>query len=326
MIIQCPKCATRYRFDESLIEEAGVWVRCSLCQHVFYQVRPSETMAETDNEIPSIRISDSKRVSEDSLPSKTSSSEQPDSYSRVLDASPADNNKPPADLASDLMPVDDEENEPEKKDEQPLKQPKKRRRWLKALFEVVAVLIFVAVVAGAVFLYLCPDLRKQVLQAVPFPSKAIPFLEKVIPEPTKQKPEINSNADRPSEDLLIKDLRFRAAPNIIMGNLQVIEGTVVNQTSSPIAKIQMRLVITDAYDVVLGDKFVYCGNILTDEELGTLTETEIQRELSKPEGRNISNEHIAPNGIIPFMMLYKQDKKDLFKASVTVAGFERLTQ
>jgi len=39
MIIQCRKCDTLFRFDDALIEGDGVWVRCSRCQHVFFQER-----------------------------------------------------------------------------------------------------------------------------------------------------------------------------------------------------------------------------------------------------------------------------------------------
>ena len=39
MIIQCRKCDTRFRFDDTLIEGDGVWVRCSRCQNVFFQER-----------------------------------------------------------------------------------------------------------------------------------------------------------------------------------------------------------------------------------------------------------------------------------------------
>ena len=50
MIIQCRKCETRFRFDETLIEGDGVWVRCSRCQNVFFQERPS---GETPSSAPS---------------------------------------------------------------------------------------------------------------------------------------------------------------------------------------------------------------------------------------------------------------------------------
>lgn len=37
MVIECRKCGTNYRFDESLVTGEGIWVRCSRCHHVFFQ-------------------------------------------------------------------------------------------------------------------------------------------------------------------------------------------------------------------------------------------------------------------------------------------------
>jgi predicted Zn finger-like uncharacterized protein len=332
MIIQCPKCETQYRFDESLIEGDGVWVRCTRCQHVFFQPRPSETGGEAAKDIPSIRISNAKRAPDDHLPLEGEPLVKPESSSEVfqtsLPAQPrADENEPAVDLGKEILPTAvDEIRRTIEKGEQPSRRPKKPRRWIKGIFEVIAILVFTAIVAGAVFLYIYPDVRSNVWGLVSSSLRGIPFLEQVIPESVKTEPEKASEGQRISEELLIKDMRLRTAPNIIAGNLQVIEGKVVNQNPFPIAKIQMRLVISDAYDVVLGDKYVYCGNILTDEELGTLTETEIQRELSNPRGSDVSDERIAPNGVIPFMIVYTQDKQDLVKTSVTVAGYERPAQ
>ena len=88
----------------------------------------------------------------------------------------------------------------------------------------------------------------------------------------------------------IKDIRQRSVANLLMGNLRVIEGVAVNQAPYPLARIRVRLVIADAYDVVLGEKIVYCGNLLTDAELGAMAEAEIQKELSIPQGSDVSND------------------------------------
>ena len=40
MIIQCRQCRTKYTFDDALVQQDGVWVRCSRCQHVFFQENP----------------------------------------------------------------------------------------------------------------------------------------------------------------------------------------------------------------------------------------------------------------------------------------------
>ncbi len=65
MIIRCRKCDTRFRFDETLIEGDGVWVRCSRCQNVFFEERPSgepRSSAPAGSEIPSVRISDAVKI------------------------------------------------------------------------------------------------------------------------------------------------------------------------------------------------------------------------------------------------------------------------
>ena len=332
MIIQCPKCETQYRFDEGLIEDDGVWVRCTRCQHVFLQTRTS-TGGEKAGEIPSIRISDAKKAPEDHLPPVEEPLARPESEAEGFYVfSPgqpsASENEPVVDFGTELSATAAEEKAEQTpvKGKEPAKRQKTRGRWIKVILEVVAVLIFIAIVAGAVFLYISPEVRNSVWGLVSPSLKGVTFLEKIIPESAKKEPEKISGVQPLSEELLIKDMRLRTAPNIIMGNLQVIEGTVVNQNPFPIAKIKMRLVITDGYNAVLGDKYFYCGNILTDEELGTLTETEIQRELSNPQGSDVSNENIAPNGAIPFMILFTQAKQEVVKTSVTVAGYERPAQ
>jgi predicted Zn finger-like uncharacterized protein len=40
MIIQCNKCSAKFRFDDALMREEGVWVRCGLCRYEFFQSNP----------------------------------------------------------------------------------------------------------------------------------------------------------------------------------------------------------------------------------------------------------------------------------------------
>jgi predicted Zn finger-like uncharacterized protein len=41
MIIQCEKCTTKFRLDDSRVTDAGVRVRCSRCSHTFVVRRES---------------------------------------------------------------------------------------------------------------------------------------------------------------------------------------------------------------------------------------------------------------------------------------------
>ena len=65
MIIQCEQCETKFRFDESLISEKGVWVRCSRCRHEFFQHHPeAQPPAEDEMLIPDIHADGYKPIPE----------------------------------------------------------------------------------------------------------------------------------------------------------------------------------------------------------------------------------------------------------------------
>jgi hypothetical protein len=55
-----------------------------------------------------------------------------------------------------------------------------------------------------------------------------------------------------------------------------------------------------------------------------MAEAEIQRELSIPQGSDVSNERIAPNGEIPFMIVFSQEQAGAVKTTVIPAGADRL--
>jgi hypothetical protein len=167
-------------------------------------------------------------------------------------------------------------------------------------------MVFAVIVAGAVYLYLFPDVRTQVLAWASPWLRGVPVLENLVGSEMKSRGTVLT-------PVRIKDVRQRSVANLLTGNLSVIEGVAVNQAPYPLARIRIRLVIADAYDVVLGEKVVFCGNLLTDAELGAMAETEIQRELSIPQGSDVSNERIAPNGEIPFMIVFSQEQAGAVK-------------
>ena len=42
MVAQCKNCQTKFKFDETLIEGDGIWVRCNQCKNVFFLDNPAE--------------------------------------------------------------------------------------------------------------------------------------------------------------------------------------------------------------------------------------------------------------------------------------------
>jgi predicted Zn finger-like uncharacterized protein len=334
MIIQCRKCETRFRFDENLMEGDGIWVRCSRCQHVFVQERPGDFPA-ADPEIPSVRISDARRTADDRFPAvedgpassgikaeippqtKTSAEHLPAvefEKESSLEGLEVDLGREPlggpaAGAEKGEAPADEEDEATEG--------GTGRSRWGRMLLKLIALLVFMAIVAGTVYLYLFPEARTQVFAWASPWLRGVPVLENLVGTEMKSGRSVLS-------PVRIKEVRQRSVANLLTGNLRVIEGVAVNQASYPLAKIRVRLVVSDAYDVVLGEKIVFCGNLLTDVELGAMAEAEIQRELSIPQGSDVSNERIPPNGEIPFMIVFSQDQAGAVKTTVLPAGADRI--
>lgn len=340
MIIQCGKCETRFRFDETLIEGDGVWVRCSRCQHVFFQERPSgeppSAVSASGKEIPSVRISDARHIVEDRF-SATEGQTARSEMAQVEKPQPvlagAEREIYPeiekeislegfnADMGRDDLngPVVDEENDEdaEEREEEPAEAATEKRSWGWTILKLFLLVFLIVIVSGGISLWFFPEIRTQALKWASPWLRSVPVVEKFLgTEP--------AGRDTVSLPVRIKDVRQRTVTNLLAGNLHVIEGVAVNQSPHPLAMISVRLAIADAYDVVLGEKVSYCGNTLTDSELGALAEAEIQRELSIPQGTDVSNERVMPSGEIPFMIVFSQERTGTVKTTVTFAGAERV--
>jgi predicted Zn finger-like uncharacterized protein len=340
MIIRCRKCETRFRFDETLIGGDGVWVRCSRCQNVFFQERPSGEFPPAGpaavHEVPTVRISDAKRMPDDRFPqteerlSREDRAETGVSPVRISgqEAGGEDERERaavPDRIEEDLGQVPLRDAEPEDEQEEALPEDddfseteRKPKRWGRMILKVVALMMVTVLVVGGVTLWLLPEVRTQALEWVSPWLRAIPGSEKFLGTEDAKKREIAAAPIR------IKDLRQRSVANLLSGNLRVLEGVAVNQSPTPLARIRVRLVISDAYDVVLGEKNVYAGNLLTDVELSTLADPEIQRELSIPQGSDVANERVPPNGEIPFMIVFGQEQSGAVKTVVLPAGADRV--
>jgi predicted Zn finger-like uncharacterized protein len=54
MIIQCSQCSAKFRFDDALMREEGVWVRCGLCQYEFFQGHPFASPVAPQADAPDV--------------------------------------------------------------------------------------------------------------------------------------------------------------------------------------------------------------------------------------------------------------------------------
>jgi len=280
MIIECEKCQTKYRFDESLMEGDGAWVRCSHCKYVFFQENSfkGEDNALFDN-------ADDDKESTDVEVEREIGKETP-----VFDEFP------------EGAEEDDEEKAGRGK-EKSLWTPKK----------ALAYTLIVILVLGGVYLWFFPQTRKQILDKV---------------SPYMSLGRLKGNSETANEKVVkvgFLNVKERYARNWILGEVLVIEGVAVNRYDYPILRVKVRGKILNESGKVLDMMESYCGNILTDEELSSLTEKEIAEKLSTPGGSSVSNS-VSPQGNIPFMIVFTNPSKEADEFIVELAKKSRLSE
>lgn len=138
MIIECPKCGTKFRFDEKKITGKGIWARCGRCRNVFFQERPAAAFGMKSSPSPHATMPDALFEPED------------------------ENARSDFDGNAVRDPVEQDDIEVE------TDAPRRRLKnfWTPGkVTAYIAVLIFVL---GGVSLFVFPDFRNTVIKNAPF--------------------------------------------------------------------------------------------------------------------------------------------------------------
>lgn len=305
MIIQCEKCGTKFRFNETFMGGDGVWVRCSRCKNVFFKDNPGEKMVfdETDQddllegEIPS-KVMEARKAAraeiERDIPLKNDRAARPYEAPGYFEDSYIDG---------------DEEEEEDIHDGKVYRGKDLRKTGKLATYALLSIL-FLAIFA----VWLFPTVGDGVL-------KGLSYAQQLIRNITGMD---NSSTQFNLTQLQFENVKQRYINNLFVGNVRIVEGAVTNKSKFYISRIKVQSQLIDAYDVVLAEKESFCGNLLTDEELIIKTEDEIQRELSLHMGSDVSNERVAPGSQIPFMIIFAREASGTVKTIVKLSGAERL--
>jgi predicted Zn finger-like uncharacterized protein len=311
MIIQCGQCRTKFRFADDLMEGEGVWMRCSHCQHVFFQDNP-QTLKPLGTQEGSL-------FPEETTPAKASVAGGDEDVAHFLDDILNTKNASDKDLFSEIgneagteYSEDDHILSTElltAKDQKKTGKFPSKRLW-KVLTIVTWVVFVIIVIPAIIYYFIFPQIGDRLLKVVN------QYVDIGVREPVR--PEIVVG------QVKLQDIRQRMLNNYILGSIRIVEGTAVNQADYPISRIVIKGEIVDAYAVVLGELATYAGNVLTDEELTTLPEEAIFTKLSRPEGSNNANDKIVPNGMIPFMIVFIREPAGVIKTTVKTVGAERL--
>lgn len=328
MIIQCRQCRTKYTFDDALMQGDGVWMRCSRCQHVFFRDNPlkvklpieasinkASAFAQDDlpaqgNEEVSYEAMSTSGKYADVIQSLDNVMEEKDNYNKEMELEIGKTGKEfirnddtaaaAGEAVDDRLKGQDEEF----KQKKPAGPKGFWKTWKIAVWSIFAILVIPAVIYFLVF----PQ----------YGDRFVKIANKYFgtPEPERQ--------DVVTGQVKLQDIQQRILNNYIIGQIRIVEGTAVNQADYPISRIVIKGEIVDAYAVVLRERASFAGNILTDEELTTLSEEEILRKLAQASGLNNSNDKILPNGHIPFMIVFAHEPPGLIKTTLMTIGAERL--
>jgi predicted Zn finger-like uncharacterized protein len=100
------------------------------------------------------------------------------------------------------------------------------------------------------------------------------------------------------------NLNYFYRKNSKEGELLIITGRVRNSYPEPRSFIRLRGLLLDQHGNTLADRFVYAGNLISEEDLATLPKEEIMARLNIKGGRNGQNMNIAPGQEVPFMVVF----------------------
>lgn len=300
MIIQCKSCGTKFRFDEKRIEGEGIWVRCSQCKNVFFLENPAkmEIVFQTDHgkemaEPPTAQASEKQGQLQDveKGPEILTAKDMEKNLGNFGKRAVAGSEKP-------------EERKTREKDKVAAKKVEKKRGINRGR---LVLYLFIILLLGGVYITFFTEIGGQVQV----------LSERLLGLGLKTEDVGPAQVD-------LVDVRQRLVNNVSLGDIRIVEGTAINQSSYPMTRIRIKGEITDNYTVVLGVRESFCGNLLTDNELATMTDEQIVKELSNPQGSDISNDRIESKGQIPFMVVFTREPAVAAKAFVIPVGAERL--
>jgi predicted Zn finger-like uncharacterized protein len=172
-------------------------------------------------------------------------------------------------------------------------------------------LALLMILAGAAFLAF-PEIGRQVVS--PW-SAYLPWIEKEAPK----RPSLGAG-------IRIEGVKQRFVANMASGNLRVVEGVAFNESGQDLGRLQMKVTLVDSRNNWLGEKRAYAGRMLSDEELTTLSEEDMNRRMTGPGESAASDDRILPGVSIPFMIVWAAEPPGGVKTFVSVAAVERLPQ
>ena len=110
--------------------------------------------------------------------------------------------------------------------------------------------------------------------------------------------------------------------NETAGQILVITGVAKSHYAQARHFISMKGLLHDAKGAILAQRMVFCGNVLSEEQLKTLTVPEMNKILAVKGGQNGTNMNVKPGQSVPFMLVFDKIPKELAEYTVEAFGSE----
>lgn len=121
-------------------------------------------------------------------------------------------------------------------------------------------------------------------------------------------------------EITLADLNGYYTQNAEAGNIFVVTGRVVNNTNKARSFFQVRGTLFNKKGDRVSQKEVYCGNIFTPKEISTLPRGKVEADLKNKVGSSLSNINLAPGKSVPFMIVFFDLPVDMAEFAVEATG------
>ncbi|MFH1624761.1 MAG: DUF3426 domain-containing protein [Pseudomonadota bacterium] len=179
-----------------------------------------------------------------------------------------------------------------------------RKLFLRAL----VLLLILALVGGGVFLF------RDRLVSINWEALSLSSLRKYV-----------GSGVSTGESIVFPESQIRGyyIDNTKVSRIFVIEGRALNISSEVKSHIKVRGALLDSMGNKVMEKEVYCGNILSEDELVKLDAREIDSRLNDPAGDSSINLNVPPQQSIPFMVVFFHLPDDVKEFGVESAGTQK---
>ncbi len=298
MIVQCEKCQSKFRLDDTLVKKEGTKVRCSVCKYVF-RVYPMEAVEPPPSPATAEAYPSSVQAPGRELQEET----------KIFDTGPGDMQEAETGSAEDLLdeePVEDvlEAEMPSLREplsaaafaKSPAIYAHKRSVWGR-FFVVLLVLILLLGGAAAAVWFWAPG---WIPDSIPFltpPKKA------VLP-------------DSGTRHLVLKSVTGAFLDSEQLGPLFVIRGEVQNDYTESRSFIRLKGSILDEKGQVLISREGYAGNLLNQQEIPKLSSEQLAQAMENRYGEGGKNLSVAPGRTVPFTLVFEKLPENIAEFTV----------